>query len=81
VDRGVPSQYRASQRVRRKRCKCKSQKRESLLPRLRQLRRVFRAARHFAALKTRSGLRQGRLLKENLGPPLALRDPYNDEGR
>jgi hypothetical protein len=36
-------------------------------------------ARQFAALKTRSGLRQAWLLKEILGPPLALRDPYNDD--
>jgi hypothetical protein len=32
-----------------------------------------------AALKTRSGLRQAWLLKEILGPPLALRNPYDDE--
>jgi hypothetical protein len=35
-----------------------------------------------AALKTRSGLRQAWLLKEILGPPLALRDRDNvDHGR
>jgi hypothetical protein len=39
------------------------------------------AARHFAALKTRSGPQHVWLLKEILGPPLALRDPYNDDGR
>ncbi len=31
------------------------------------------------ALKTRSGLRQAWLLKEILGPPLALRDPSTDD--
>jgi hypothetical protein len=37
------------------------------------------ALRQIAALKTRSGLRQAWLLKEILDPPLALRDPYNDD--
>ena len=38
--------------------------------------------RQMAALKTRSGLRQAWLLKEILGPPLALRDRDNvDHGR
>jgi hypothetical protein len=37
------------------------------------------APKQIAALKTRSGLRQAWLLKEILGPPLALRDPSNDE--
>jgi hypothetical protein len=32
-------------------------------------------ARQIAALKTRSGLRQAWLLKEILGPPMALRHP------
>jgi hypothetical protein len=32
-----------------------------------------------AALKTRSGLRQAWLLKEILGPPLALRGPFGDD--
>ena len=32
-----------------------------------------------AALKTRSGLRQAWLLKEILGPPLALRGPFSDD--
>jgi hypothetical protein len=32
-----------------------------------------------AVLKTRSGLRQAWLLKEILGPPLALRDPSTDD--
>ena len=36
-------------------------------------------AKQLAALKTRTGLRQAWLLKEILGPPLALRNPYNDE--
>jgi hypothetical protein len=36
------------------------------------------ASRQIAALKTRSGLRQAWLLKEILGPPLALRDRYDD---
>ena len=35
--------------------------------------------RQMAALKTRSGLRQAWLLKEILGPPLALRDPGTDD--
>ena len=35
----------------------------------------------FAALKTRSGVRQAWLLKEILSPPLALRDLSNDEDR
>ena len=35
--------------------------------------------REIAALKTRSGLRQAWLLKEILSPPLALRDPDNDD--
>lgn len=30
-----------------------------------------------SALRTQSGLRQAWLLKEILGPPAALRDPYN----
>jgi hypothetical protein len=34
-----------------------------------------------SALKTRSGLRQAWLLKEILGPPLALRDPFSDDDR
>ena len=38
-----------------------------------------RASRQIAPLKTRSGLRQAWLLKEILGPPLALRDPCNDD--
>ncbi len=38
-----------------------------------------RRLRQIAALKTRSGLRQAWLLKEILDPPLALRDPYNDD--
>jgi hypothetical protein len=33
------------------------------------------------AMKTRSGLRQAWLLKEILGPPLALRDPSMDDHR
>jgi hypothetical protein len=37
------------------------------------------ASQQFAALKTRSGLRQAWLLKEILGPPLALRDPDGDD--
>ena len=37
------------------------------------------ALRQIAALKTRSDLRQAWLLKEILDPPLALRDPYNDD--
>jgi hypothetical protein len=41
-----------------------------------------RRARHqLAALKTRSGLRQAWLLKEILGPPLALRDPSHGDDR
>jgi hypothetical protein len=36
------------------------------------------APSRIAVLKTRSGLRQAWLLKEILGPPLALRDPSND---
>ncbi len=36
------------------------------------------ASQQIAALKTRSGLRQAWLLKEILGPPLALRDRYDD---
>ena len=36
------------------------------------------AQQQFAALKTRSGLRQAWLLKEILGPPLALRDRNDD---
>jgi hypothetical protein len=35
-------------------------------------------SQQIAALKTRSGLRQAWLLKEILGPPLALRDRYDD---
>jgi hypothetical protein len=38
-----------------------------------------RAPSLIAALKTRSGLRQAWLLKEILGPPLALRGPSNDD--
>jgi hypothetical protein len=34
---------------------------------------------HVSALKTRSGLRQAWLLKEILGPPLALRGPFGDD--
>ena len=41
--------------------------------------RPRRGATQIAALNTRSGLRQAWLLKEILGPPLALRDPYNDD--
>ena len=37
------------------------------------------APRQIASLKTRSGLRQGWLLKEILDLPVALRDPYNDD--
>ena len=37
------------------------------------------AVRQIASLKTRSGLRQGWLLKEILDLPVALRDPYNDD--
>jgi hypothetical protein len=41
-----------------------------------------RRARHqLAALKTRSGLRQAWLLKEILGPPLALRDSSHGDDR
>ena len=36
---------------------------------------------HISALKTRSGLRQAWLLKEILGPPLALRDAFSDDNR
>ncbi len=36
---------------------------------------------HVSALRTRSGLRQAWLLKEILGPPLALRDPFSDDDR
>jgi hypothetical protein len=39
------------------------------------------APRPIAALKTRSGLRRAWLLKVILGPPLALRDPDNDDGQ
>src|SRR3954452_8718727 len=34
---------------------------------------------HVSALKTWSGLRQARLLKEILGPPPALRDPWTSD--
>jgi hypothetical protein len=37
------------------------------------------APTQFAALKTRSGLRQAWLLKEILSPPLALRDRNDDD--
>jgi hypothetical protein len=37
------------------------------------------APRQITSLKTRSGLRQGWLLKEILDLPVALRDPYNDD--
>ena len=37
------------------------------------------APQQFAALKTRSGVRQAWLLKEILSPPLALRDRYDDD--
>ena len=37
------------------------------------------ASNQIPALKTRSGLRQAWLLKEILGPPLALRDRYDDD--
>jgi hypothetical protein len=40
-----------------------------------------RASRQIAALRTRSGLHQAWLLKETLSPPLALRDPFNDDHR
>ena len=43
--------------------------------------RSHRASRQIASLKTRSGLRQAWLLKEILAPPLALRDPFNDDER
>ena len=36
-------------------------------------------ASQIAALKTRTGLRQAWLLKEILGPPLALRNQYTDD--
>ena len=39
------------------------------------------APNQFAALKTRSGLRQAWLLKEILGRPLALRDPTHGDDR
>jgi hypothetical protein len=39
------------------------------------------ASLQFAALKTRSGLRQAWLLKEILSPPLALRGRYDDHDR
>ena len=38
------------------------------------------ASRHVSALRTRSGLRQAWLLKEILGPPVALREPYDGSG-
>jgi hypothetical protein len=38
-------------------------------------------ASQIAALKTRTGLRQAWLLKEILGPPLTLRDPYDEHAR
>jgi hypothetical protein len=37
--------------------------------------------RQIASLKTRSGLRQAWLIKEILGPPPALRNPYDDRAR
>jgi hypothetical protein len=37
-----------------------------------------RGASQIAVLKTRTGLRQAWLLREILGPPLALRDRYDD---
>jgi hypothetical protein len=36
-------------------------------------------SKQFAALKTRSGLRQAWLLKEILGPPLGLRGSFSDD--
>ena len=36
---------------------------------------------HVSALTTRSGLRQAWLLKEILNPPMALRDPFSDDGQ
>jgi len=36
-------------------------------------------ATEIAVLRTRSGLRKAWLLKEILGPPLALRGPYTDD--
>ena len=41
--------------------------------------RPRRGASQIATLKSRSGLRQAWLLKEILGPPLALRDRSRDE--
>ena len=41
--------------------------------------RSLPARQQFAALKTRSGLRQAWLLKEILSPPMALRDRYDDD--
>jgi hypothetical protein len=38
-------------------------------------------ASKIGALKTRTGLRQAWLLKEILGQPLALRDPYDEHAR
>jgi hypothetical protein len=43
--------------------------------------RSLQIPKQFAALKTRSGLRQAWLLKEILGPPLALRGLFSDDDR
>jgi hypothetical protein len=43
--------------------------------------RSLPARQLFAALKTRSGVRQAWLLKEILSPPLALRDRHDDHDR
>ena len=42
--------------------------------------RARAASPHVSALRTQSGLRQAWLLKEILGPPLALRGPHHDVG-